>query len=235
MLPKIRYITPEYVQSISKNYLNKKPYTDVIRARKVDMWWIMQQLDEMSRSSRILEFGAWPTDAWVIANHRWEDLLVTDSFSWLYDRDIHADMSRDQWEVQLDLFDIRHCQLDVQDMMQSEPFNAIYSISVLEHVIDDEKGLKNIFNALVPGGLFAFTTEMNPYVGMKYDKDIFFRVYTPEELVLKLTAAGFEVNSDSEPYDDFDKEFKVAIDTPSLLRLPYKHFLSAGVVARKPR
>ena len=228
-LPKIRYLTPAYKNMI----MDDNAYHPIIRGRMVDMYWIMKHMD-LPSNALILEFGAWPCDNWRLALQRWTNLQITDSFGWLNGRTLPGTPTRAEWEAPLVGFGIPTYELDVQTLDVLERYDGIYSISVLEHVINDETGLKNIYNALVPGGWFVFTVEMNPYVGMEYDNDIWFRVYKQDYLVDMLHQVGFEVNGDAEAHEDFDEQFKAAIGAPHLLRLPYKHFVSAGVAARKP-
>lgn len=232
-LPKIRYLTPRYSKETTKEIRGQAPYNLITRGRPVDMHWIMNHMN-LPEDSEVLEFGAWPADNWRVARSRWKNLLVTDSFGWLNGRSLPRALPQDAWEEALDKEGVAHAQLDVQDMDYHELFKGIYSVSVLEHVIRDDIGLENIFNALVPGGLFVFTAEMNPYIMLKYDEQIYFRVYQQGVLMTRLEAAGFEVNPDAHDFSDFEEQFRAAVKDKNLLRYPYKHFTSAGVVARKP-
>jgi len=43
--------------------------------------------------------------------------------------------------------------LSIHDLNEKEKYDIIFSWETLEHIIDNDKGFKNIYNALVPGGL----------------------------------------------------------------------------------
>lgn len=228
-LPKIRYLTPTYIHSRRKD-ISRYPYDTITRGRPFDMLWIMENMP-LSETASILEFGAWPADNWRVAKSRWNNLLVTDSFTWESQRDLPGTPKRKEWQLALDEAGVSHSQLDVQNMNYHEFFDGIFSISVLEHVVSDRIALVNIRNALKPNGLFVFTVELNPYVMMDYNSDIFFRVYSQEVIVKMLADSGFEVNKQAEDFSDFENTFR--INDPVLLREPYKHFVSAGIVAKR--
>ena len=232
-LPKIRFLTSEYNKSVVSAVGDQAPYTDLIDGRIPDIHWIVKHMD-VGPDAHILEFGAWPTDNWRIVHNKWKNIMVTDSFEWFEGRTTPYPRTRDEWAVPLDAAEVWHGKLDVQSMEYEDAFDAIYSVSVLEHVIDDDLALQNIFRALKPGGLFIFTAEVNPYVGMQYDKDICFRVYDTSTLVSKVRDAGFTINDEIEDYSDFDEEFRAAINNPNLLRIPYANFASTALLARRP-
>ncbi len=228
-LHRIRYITPKYAEEVAKQIVDNP----IIRGRAADMYWIMRNMP-LSPEAHVLEFGAWPADNWRVAHQRWKNLMVTDSFEWLNERGLQGVPDESEWLTPIVEAGLDHGKLDVQFMIYAEKFDGIYSVSVLEHVVHDDLALENIFHALKPGGWFVFTTEMNPYIGMPYAEDIWFRVYQQEHLARQLRRAGFEVNGQAEPYEDFEDQFRHAINNPYDLRFPYKHFRSAGVAARKP-
>lgn len=232
-LPKIRYIVPSYKKKIAEEIKGQHPYNLLTRGRAVDIHWIMNHMP-LPEDASILEFGAWPADNWRVAADRWSGLTVTDSFGWQEDRDLPGTPTREEWERLIREAGLAVGKVDVQTMDETDRWDGIFSVSVLEHVIDDDKGLTNIFRALKPGGLFVFTAEMNPYVGLPYVKEIFFRVYKQSDLIAKLRAVGFEVNEEAEDFSSFDDQFRVAQKNIDYLRQPYKHFASAGIVARKP-
>jgi len=51
--------------------------------------------------------------------------------------------------------------LSVHDLKEKEKYDIIFSWETLEHIIDNEKGFKNIYDALVPGGISLHT--YNPF------------------------------------------------------------------------
>lgn len=81
-------------------------------------------------------------------------------------------------------------------------FDKAMSLCVMEHLGDDEKVLRNVARALVPGGRFVFSADSlsNPGLGphererhrARYAVRTF---YTPEVVRAKLDRAGFEVEA----------------------------------------
>ena len=51
--------------------------------------------------------------------------------------------------------------LSVHDLTEKEKYDIIFSWETLEHIIDNKKGFKNIYDALVPGGVSLHT--YNPF------------------------------------------------------------------------
>lgn len=62
----------------------------------------------------------------------------------------------------------------------NESFDCVYSISVIEHIPNDEKALTECMRVLKPGGLFVFTTDFMP--NSKIGGRAQLRFYTPQTL-----------------------------------------------------
>jgi glycosyltransferase involved in cell wall biosynthesis len=72
--------------------------------------------------------------------------------------------------------------------------DTIVCVNVLEHIEDDAKVLQNFYELLQPGGHAMLLVPANPRLYTGVDKALgHFRRYTPEELVSKMQAAGFDV------------------------------------------
>jgi len=203
------------------------------KTRLCDVWWICQHLEKIDCIDA-LEFGGWDTDAWRLVAEHVKNLTVTDSFGWA-SRECASQMyPREQWEKEIKEAGHKTYQLDICDLVDVEQYDCIYSISVIEHVQEDVDAMKRIHRALKPGGIFVFTTEVNIYVGLPYQEDVFFGVYSLDGIKTKLKEAGFEIDECVIPEEaNFDMCMKEAVENPWLLRKPYKHFAPMGFCARR--
>ena len=83
-----------------------------------------------------------------------------------------------------------------------QSYAAIYTSNVLEHIEDDSATLKELFNSLRPGGVIGIYVPANPILYSGLDKEVgHIRRYTKSELRMKVTDAGFVVQSIT--YDEF--------------------------------
>jgi glycosyltransferase involved in cell wall biosynthesis len=80
--------------------------------------------------------------------------------------------------------------------LESERIDTIVCMNVLEHIEDDPSTLRNFFQVLQPEGhLVLLVPAMKPLYGT-LDKHLHhFRRYDREELLQKVTAAGFEIDT----------------------------------------
>ena len=235
-LPKIEYLFDPVKEYERKGLVNLDPICRVKHGRHADLNWIRSQM-VLDGRQKLFEFGAWPCDSWKAFVDDVDALTISDSFWWARERwhgeDGHPTI--EEWTRTAEEAGILVRELDVQDLDMVDLYDYVYSVSVLEHVHDDMKALRNIFRSLTPGGMLIMTVEMNPYVGMEYDSQGCYRVYTPGYLCFLLEEAGFEVNYEQEDYSQWEREFRAAVANPALLKQPYKHFASTGIAARKPR
>ena len=81
-------------------------------------------------------------------------------------------------------------------------YASIYTSNVLEHIENDSAVLKDLYNALIPGGIIGIYVPAHPILYSTMDKEIgHVRRYTRSELRRKVLAAGFTISSVS--YDEF--------------------------------
>ena len=73
----------------------------------------------------------------------------------------------------------------------SRCFHRVLSISTIEHVLDDKKGLEEMKRVLVPDGLLLITTEYNEEISMPYDPDGCLRIYNKKDI--EEICRGFKV------------------------------------------
>ncbi len=91
-------------------------------------------------------------------------------------------------------------KLDLLDPAQlraaagKKPFDTIISLNVVEHIEDDAAALRNMYDALEPGGRAIILVPNDPTNFTGVDEELgHFRRYTKKSLAAKLESAGFEV------------------------------------------
>ena len=102
---------------------------------------------------------------------------------------------------------IKHAQIDFKNVAfhcinvcdgnitaKLPKFDTVVCINVLEHIEDDKKAIRNMYDLLVPGGrLCIFVPAMNSLYGAM-DKDLdHYRRYNKKELYNLVTVPGFKV------------------------------------------
>jgi SAM-dependent methyltransferase len=80
---------------------------------------------------------------------------------------------------------------DVEIMDEQNSFDLIITVDLLEHVEHDEKAMKNIYEALKPGGVLLLTTPIDKTVSYYEPTKRFRNGYEFHELKDKLKVAGF--------------------------------------------
>lgn len=74
-------------------------------------------------------------------------------------------------------------------------FSTVFGINMLEHVEDDEKGLRTIHKILKKNGRIVLLVPAKKIAYTKLDKELgHFRRYEKDELEKKLTSAGFKID-----------------------------------------
>ena len=83
-----------------------------------------------------------------------------------------------------------------------EKMNGIFAIDVLEHIEDDRRALRELYDALVPGGKVFIYVPARMELYSPFDKAIgHFRRYHLPEMREKALSAGFEI--ETVKYHDF--------------------------------
>ncbi len=81
-------------------------------------------------------------------------------------------------------------------------YHGIYTSNVLEHIEDDSLALRNLHSALLPNGALGIYVPAFPFLFSEMDEIVgHFRRYRRRDLIAKVEAAGFEVESCT--YSDF--------------------------------
>lgn len=90
--------------------------------------------------------------------------------------------------------EIEFVQLDATNMPFSEEFEYAGAFDVLEHITDDEKVIKNVYNMLKGGGRFFISVPQYMWMwSAEDDKAKHKRRYTKKEMIRKLQNAGFSI------------------------------------------
>jgi 2-polyprenyl-6-hydroxyphenyl methylase/3-demethylubiquinone-9 3-methyltransferase len=95
----------------------------------------------------------------------------------------------------------------IESFKTSEPFDAIFAVDVLEHVVDLDASLDACMAALKPGGMFGFLTHNQTLEAFKFliwdgeyhlrfipkGNHDFHKFITPEDLTARLAKRGLKV------------------------------------------
>jgi 2-polyprenyl-3-methyl-5-hydroxy-6-metoxy-1,4-benzoquinol methylase len=93
-------------------------------------------------------------------------------------------------------FRIERCNVESAEDFQAiaEPVDTVVCLNVLEHVLNDEQGFRNIFSVLVPGGRAVILVPQDASIYGTLDEVLgHHRRYSEAELRSKMTAAGFTI------------------------------------------
>ena len=123
-----------------------------------------------------------------------------------------ADIFRSEFQIEPDCIEldpklillIKSKKLKCFQTLVESPqnYDGIYSSNVLEHIEEDSKTLKQLFDALKPGGVIGIYVPAHPMLYSTMDEQIgHVRRYTKRELKDKVLEAGFSIQSLT--YDEF--------------------------------
>lgn len=91
--------------------------------------------------------------------------------------------------ARLDIYD------DAAFAAYKDRFDTVVCLNVLEHIRDDERALRNMFQSLRSGGRLCLLVPRDPALYGTLDKALdHYRRYTTDEAEAKLKAAGFSVD-----------------------------------------
>ena len=89
---------------------------------------------------------------------------------------------------------VQFMQLNAQALPFRTEFDVIGAFDVIEHIQDDRGVLRQIHQALMPGGHVLMTVPQHMWLWSRYDEiGCHFRRYSRAELRKKLREAGFEI------------------------------------------
>ena len=85
-------------------------------------------------------------------------------------------------------------QMDVRAISFKNEFDVIGAFDVIEHIEQDEEVIKNIYNAVMPGGGIILTVPQHKFLWSKHDVYAnHVRRYSAKELIYKVKTAGFNI------------------------------------------
>ena len=92
------------------------------------------------------------------------------------------------------LVDVTLMQMDAREIPYQEELDVIGAFDVLEHIMEDEQVIAEVFRSLKPGGIFIATVPQHEWLwSMMDDYACHVRRYKPYELQGKMKSAGFEI------------------------------------------
>lgn len=178
-----RTLTPTEIHNLWKRvqpsaaYFSK--YTDILRHKSVfnGKQWQWEGKD-FPRVHAVLDFNNWLT------KYNTRSINHVLAFSWDAELEFLNYKTLDVLEYSTGINDL-HFPLNV-----SRPANMVVLGQTLEHLHNPYECVKNIFNAMAPGGYF-FTNV--PYVNKPHMTPIHFFHFTSSGLAVMLHSVGFEV------------------------------------------
>ena len=93
--------------------------------------------------------------------------------------------------------DIPLYEADLLKLPFKEKYDFIGIYDIIEHIEDDRTALKNLYNALKPGGLVNITVPACKFLWSQFDELDHKRRYSKKELIDKVKEAGFIVHRTS--------------------------------------
>lgn len=127
---------------------------------------------------RALELGAWPLYFSRALKERYEHVIATDSFEWETERMslMPTNPTAAEWQHQMG-YGIETQQADARRLPWPDKyFDAVYSVSVIEHIPEDEDALREMLRV---GRRVIMTTDIAPERVGYFN---YGRVYSPETL-----------------------------------------------------
>ncbi len=117
-----------------------------------------------------------------------EKVYVTDNFYWATREFMIGLEKPENWAKYVEKYGKGKIKVENADLMKLDYkdgyFDKVVSISTIEHVIDDYKGIMEMVRILKSGGLLLITSEFNEdnRYGKEYSEidGSYYRVYTPE-------------------------------------------------------
>lgn len=89
---------------------------------------------------------------------------------------------------------VEFCQMDACDIPYRNEFDMAGAFDVIEHINDEESALRELYQALKPGGFLVLSVPQHMFLWSKFDEiGCHFRRYEVGELEKKLEVLGFEI------------------------------------------
>lgn len=151
----------------------------------------------------VLDTGSMHTYFSIYIANFVKKIYTTDNFYWIKRDYINKErlLSPEEWITYIESKGdgkIIGENCDITDLKYKDnTFHKVLCISTLEHVIDDQKGIKELARVLKPSGRLLLTTEFNFHIGKKYsEKDnSYYRVYNLKSIGELIKNSGLSLCS----------------------------------------
>lgn len=168
----------------------------------IRIWDYKQIVDngEFRDTDEVLECGSLHSYFCVYLSQKVKKYTVGDSFYWAkrdYCKNPAFYQTPEEWCEYVAAKGRGHIvaeEADIQKLPYADAaFDKVISISTIEHVHEDRKGMLELMRVLKPGGLLLITTEYNPTWSRPYSEHdgSFYRVY--DKAGLDVLLEGFNV------------------------------------------
>jgi len=151
---------------------------------------------EFKKTDVVLDTGAFLISFCIYLASKVTKVVTTDNFYWAR-RDFTKKLpSVTEWMNHVEGLGkgkIKAEEADLQALQyQDNFFDKVVCISTIEHVLDDQKALNEIYRVLKPKGLLLLTTEYSPQNPKDYSEEdgSYYRIYD-DDIFQKISNAGF--------------------------------------------
>jgi SAM-dependent methyltransferase len=142
--------------------------------------WAWRQIEGLEDPFAALDAGAWPTYFSAALAKRFEEAYAIDSYEWAARPELKGLPTGEEWSKALRREWVITAQMDLTNLRFGEGmFDAVFCLSVLEHIPDDRRALSELLRVTAPGGRVIVTTDICAG-GRDYFN--YGRFYAPEQL-----------------------------------------------------
>ncbi|MBU2472733.1 class I SAM-dependent methyltransferase [Patescibacteria group bacterium] len=168
-------------------------------------YFLAAKLIDYSFEDVVLDVGAYNTYFCNYLAKKVKKIYAIDNFYWSkrdYVIKKHSVPTPDEWITRVKSSGDKNLVIEKGDLSQlaypDNYFNKVVAISVIEHVIDDLTGFKEIKRVLKKNGSLVLTTEMSfnyhPYIEKtNKGEERFYRIYSYQRLIKLLKEMDFEL------------------------------------------
>lgn len=178
-----------------------------INASRSWEYFLAAKLIDYGPDDVVLDVGAYNTYFCNYLAKKIKKVYAIDNFYWAkrdYVVKEHRMPTPEQWITKVQSSGDKNLIIEKQDLSRltypDNYFDKVIAISVIEHLVDDWLGLREIKRVLKDKGSLVITTEMHlthyqPYIEKtKEGEERFYRIYSYQELRRLLKKAGFELS-----------------------------------------
>ena len=168
---------------------------------------------DLKNTDIVLDTGAYNTYFCVFLKDHVKEIYSTDNFYWA-ERD-HVKESNlplpEQWMAEINKVEPGKLIAQKADLINlpfdNNKFDKIFCISVIEHVKNDLRGMKEMFRVLKPGGILLLTTEVNKRLNKPYSETdgSYYRIYSYEQIMSLIKKSGFKLAGKNKVVETMDR------------------------------